>query len=109
MNDSLSAFAKRETDSPQPIDACTLHARESQLLQPDEIERLKAQRNEWMNAALAHEQIAAELRMRLMEMPEPLTDAERTCLGYAIRKMDAEYAAGPADVLRGLLKRTDPA
>jgi hypothetical protein len=34
-----------------------------------------------------------------------LTDAERTCLGYAIRKMDAEYAAGPADVLRGLLER----
>jgi len=36
-----------------------------------------------------------------------LTDAERTCLGYAIRKMDAEYAAGPADVLRCLLQRTD--
>jgi hypothetical protein len=34
-----------------------------------------------------------------------LTDAERTCLGYAIRKMDAEYAAGPAYVLRGLLER----
>ena len=34
-----------------------------------------------------------------------LTDAERTCLGYAIRKMDAEYAAGPAGVLRELLER----
>jgi len=97
-----------ESQSPQAIDACDLHSRESQRLQPDEIERLKAQRNEAMHQALAHEQIAAELRVRLMEMPEPLTDAERTCLGYAIRKMDAEYAAGPADVLRGLLKRTDP-
>jgi hypothetical protein len=34
-----------------------------------------------------------------------LTDAERTCLGYAIRKMDAEYSAGPAGVLRELLER----
>ena len=34
-----------------------------------------------------------------------LTDAERTCLGYAIRKLDSEYAAGPSDVLRGLLQR----
>jgi hypothetical protein len=34
-----------------------------------------------------------------------LTDTERTCLGYAIRKMDAEYAAGPAGVLRELLER----
>jgi hypothetical protein len=38
--------------------------------------------------------------------PQPtLTDAERTCLGYAIRKMDAEYAAGPAGVLKELLER----
>jgi hypothetical protein len=38
--------------------------------------------------------------------PKPtLTDAEKTCLGYAIRKMDAEYAAGPAGVLRELLER----
>jgi hypothetical protein len=35
-----------------------------------EIERLRGQRNQWMEAALAHEQIAAELRVRLMEMPE---------------------------------------
>jgi len=34
-----------------------------------------------------------------------ITDAERTCLGYAIRKMDAEYAAGPAGVLKELLER----
>jgi hypothetical protein len=35
FNDSLSAFAKCESDRPQPIDACDLHARESQRLQPD--------------------------------------------------------------------------
>jgi hypothetical protein len=46
-----------------------------------------------------------------METPIPLygsptlTDVEKNCLGYAIRKMDAEYAAGPAGVLRGLLER----
>jgi len=112
LNDSREAVMASETDSPQRIDACDLHARESQRLQPDrtpetaskpgegtrqdrcivarlraevaweadvgelmaeaagEIERLRGQRNQWMNAALAHEQIAAELRVRLMEMPE---------------------------------------
>jgi len=35
----------------------------------NEIERLRAERNQWMHNALAHEQIAAELRVRLMEMP----------------------------------------
>jgi cell division protein FtsL len=34
-----------------------------------EIERLRAERNQWMHNAMAHEQIAAELRVRLMESP----------------------------------------
>ncbi len=46
---------------------------------------------------------AEDLREQVAQMR--LTDAERTCLGYAIRKLDSEYAAGPSDVLRGLLQR----
>ena len=34
-----------------------------------EIERLRGERNQWMHNAMAHEQIAAELRARLMESP----------------------------------------
>jgi hypothetical protein len=51
--------------------------------------------------------LAAEVRrlQAVIAASDTLTDAERTCLAYAIRKMDAEYAAGPSDVLRGLLER----
>ena len=35
----------------------------------DEIERIREERNRWMINALAHEKVAAELRVRLMETP----------------------------------------
>jgi hypothetical protein len=55
----------------------------------------------------AVEEVAARMGWQVAALYRKpmLTDAERTCLGYAISKMDAEYAAGPAGVLRELLER----
>jgi hypothetical protein len=112
LNDSREAVMASETDRPQRIDACDLHARESQRLQPDRtpeppstpaerttqprciVTRLREERNQWAAAALAHEQIAAALRVRLMEMPESLAEAadEIERLRLAIRRLAEQDA-----------------
>jgi len=103
-----------ESESPQPIDACDRHARESQRLQPDRtpdiVTRLRQTRADMIGTDDedhyfdCHEAAGEIERLRLWGR---LTDAEREALEVAVEYVGSAYAVEHhARTLRGLLERT---
>jgi hypothetical protein len=102
-------------------DACELHARESQRLQPDrtpedaEIERL---REAIRRLAEQDATLSVQGGNVTVTMDATLTDAEREAIAAGLGALEAMYADAPpisrpihdayAPTLRGLLERTNP-
>jgi hypothetical protein len=127
----LRAIALNESDSPQPIDACELHAQESQPDRECIVRRLRQTRADMIGTDDEQhywdcQDAAAEIE-RLRGQPCPyvtgtvtryctltplaLTDAEREAIERAIDKFDGIEESVVRDAsarcsLRGLLERT---
>ena len=93
-----------ESDSPQAIEPCELHARESQRLQPDRTPAEPSTRGE----GTSHSEcpyVTGTVTRYCTLTPFTLTDAEREAIEY-FAGFQWTIVKTHADTLRGLLERT---